>query len=78
MAKFKAYAYRQGVLLPVSLEDKVMPGTPEFAIHTLVKTRPEAVCPYGLHFSMGVSLSSGADLGASRSPTVGQPFTQAQ
>jgi hypothetical protein len=37
MAKFKAYDYRQRVFLPVSLEDQLMPGTLEFAIHTLVK-----------------------------------------
>jgi len=39
MAKFKAYDYRQRVSLPVSLEDQLMPGTLEFAIHTLEKTR---------------------------------------
>ncbi len=39
MAKFKTYDYRQRVLLPVSLEDQLMPGTLEFAIHTLVETR---------------------------------------
>ena len=39
MAKFKAYDYRQRVLLPVSLEDQLMPGTLEFAIHTLVEKR---------------------------------------
>ena len=39
MAKFKAYDYRQRVFLPVSLEDQLMPGTLEFAIHTLVETR---------------------------------------
>ena len=39
MAKFKAYDYSQRVLLPVSLEDQLMPGTLEFAIHTLVETR---------------------------------------
>jgi len=27
------------VLLPVSLEDQLMPGTIEFAIHTLVESR---------------------------------------
>jgi len=36
MAKFKSYDYRQRVLLPVSLEDQLMSGTLEFAIHTLV------------------------------------------
>lgn len=39
MAKFKTYDYRQSVLLPVSLEDQFMPGTLEFAIHTLVEKR---------------------------------------
>ena len=39
MAKFKTYDYRQRVLLPVSLEEQLMPGTLEFAIHTLVEKR---------------------------------------
>ena len=39
MAKFKTYDYRQMVLLPVSLEDQLMSGTLEFAIHTLVEKR---------------------------------------
>ena len=39
MARFKAYDYRQRVFLPVSLADQLMPGTLEFAIHTLVETR---------------------------------------
>jgi transposase len=39
MAKFKAYNYSQRVFLPVSLEDQLMPGTLEFAIHTLVENR---------------------------------------
>ena len=39
MAKFKAYDYRQRVFLPVSLEEQLMPGTLEFAIHTLVESR---------------------------------------
>ncbi len=39
MAKFKTYDYRQRVLLPVSLEDQLIPGTLEFAIHTLVEKR---------------------------------------
>lgn len=39
MAKFRAYDYRQRVSLPVSLEDQLMPGTLEFAIHELVETR---------------------------------------
>jgi transposase len=39
MAKYKPYDYSQQVLIPVSLEDQLMPGTLEFAIHTLVETR---------------------------------------
>ncbi len=39
MARFKTYDYRQRVHLPVSLEDQLMPGTLEFAIHTLVEKR---------------------------------------
>jgi transposase len=39
MARYKTYDYRQRVLLPVSLEDQLMPGALEFAIHTLVETR---------------------------------------
>jgi len=39
MAKYKSYDYSQGVLIPVSLEEQLMPGTIEFAIHTLVETR---------------------------------------
>jgi len=39
MAKYKHYDYSQSVLLPVSLEEQLMPGTLEFAIHTLVETR---------------------------------------
>ena len=36
MAKFKAYDDRQRVFLPVSLEEQLLPGTLEFAIHTKV------------------------------------------
>jgi len=39
MARYKHYNYSQRVLLPVSLEEQLMPGTLEFAIHTLVETR---------------------------------------
>jgi len=39
MAKFKSYDYRQRVFLPVFLEEQLMPGTLEFAIHTLVEDR---------------------------------------
>ena len=39
MAKYRSYDYSQEVLIPVSLEQQLMPGTLEFAIHTLVETR---------------------------------------
>jgi len=39
MAKYKNYDYSQSLLIPVSLEDQLMPGTLEFAIHTLVENR---------------------------------------
>ena len=39
MAKYKGYDYSQKLFIPVSLEDQLMPGTLEFAIHTLIETR---------------------------------------
>ncbi len=36
MAKYKRYDYSQSVLLAVSLQEQLVPGTLEFAIHTLV------------------------------------------
>jgi transposase len=39
MAKYQRYDYSQSVLVPVSLEEQLMPGTLEFAIHTLIETR---------------------------------------
>ena len=39
MAKYKRYDYSQSILIPVSLEQQLMPGTLEFAIHTLIETR---------------------------------------
>jgi transposase len=39
MAKYKYYDYSQSVLIPVSLEEQLVPGTLQFAIHTLVETR---------------------------------------
>lgn len=39
MAKFKRYDYSQKVLIPVSLEEQLVPGTLEFAIHTLIDKR---------------------------------------
>src|SRR5210317_95346 len=39
MAKYKNYDYKQSLMIPVSLEEQLMPGTLEFAIHTLVENR---------------------------------------
>jgi transposase len=39
MAKFKDRNYAQDVLIAVSLEEQLKPGSLEFAIHTLVETR---------------------------------------
>jgi transposase len=39
MARYKRYDYSQRSLVPVSFEEQLMPGTLEFAIHTLVETR---------------------------------------
>jgi len=39
MANYKQQTYKQMVMLPVSLEDQIVPGTLEFAIHTLVEDR---------------------------------------
>jgi len=39
MAKYRSYDYSQEVLIPVCLEEQLIPETLEFAIHTLVETR---------------------------------------
>jgi len=39
MAKYKRYDFSQSLLIPVYFEDQLIPGTLEFAIHTLVETR---------------------------------------
>jgi transposase len=39
MAKYKRYDYKQSIMIPVSLEEQLVPGTLEFAIHTLVERR---------------------------------------
>jgi len=36
MAKYKYYDYSQSKLIPVSLQEQLIPGTLGFAIHTLV------------------------------------------
>jgi hypothetical protein len=39
MAKLKRYDYSQKGLVPVLLEEQLVPGSLEFAIHTLIETR---------------------------------------
>jgi len=39
MATDKARNYRQMIMLPISLDDHLMPGTLEWAIHELVEHR---------------------------------------
>ena len=39
MAKYRPYDYSQRVMVPVSLEEQLVPGTLEFAIQTLVEDR---------------------------------------
>ena len=39
MAKYKRYDLSQSMLIPVFFEEQLMPGTLEFAIHTLVQNR---------------------------------------
>ena len=39
MAKYKRCDFSQSILIPVSFEEQLIPGTLEFAIHTLVETR---------------------------------------
>jgi transposase len=39
MGKFKHYDYAQTVMVPISLEKQLMPGTLEFAIHELIHRR---------------------------------------
>lgn len=39
MAKFKPYDYKQRVMIPVALDEQIMEGTLEYAIHELVENR---------------------------------------
>jgi transposase/IS5 family transposase len=44
MAKYKQYDYDQMIMLPISLEDQLTPGTLEFGIHTVVETCMDLSC----------------------------------
>jgi transposase len=39
MAKYKKYNYAQMVMIPVSLEDQLLPGTLEYTIHEAVESK---------------------------------------
>ena len=39
MARYKHYDYNQLMIVPVSLEEQLMPGTLEYAIHHVVEER---------------------------------------
>jgi hypothetical protein len=39
MARYKPYDYDQLMMVPISLEDQLMPGTLEYAIHHVVEER---------------------------------------
>ena len=39
MARYKRYDYSQMMMVPVSLEEQLMPGTIEYAIHNVVEER---------------------------------------
>ena len=41
MARYKLYDYDQLMMVPVSLEEQLMPGTLEYAIHHVVEKRLE-------------------------------------
>jgi transposase len=43
MAKYRPYDYSQRMMIPVSLEEQLVPGTLEFAIQTLVEDRMDMV-----------------------------------
>ena len=42
MARYKPYDYAQTVMVPISLEKQLLPGTLEFAIHELIHRRVDA------------------------------------
>ena len=39
MAKYRDYDYSRMIMVPVSLEEQLMPGTLEYAIHHVVEER---------------------------------------
>ena len=41
MARYKHYDYKQLIMVPVSLEEQLIPGTLEYAIHHVLEERLE-------------------------------------
>jgi len=39
MARYKRYDYNQMIMVPLSLEEQLVPGTLEYAIHHIVEER---------------------------------------
>lgn len=39
MTRYKPFDYKQTVMLPLSLENQLLPGTFEFALHYLIESR---------------------------------------
>ena len=50
MAKFKKYNYDQRVMVPISFEEQIIPGTLEYAIHFAVENKLDLSC-FDSHFS---------------------------
>ena len=65
MAKYKPYDYSQSVMLPLSLEEQLVPGTLEYAIHHIIEHRFDISC-FNERFSndkTGVNVWVSKDLG---------------
>ncbi len=43
MARYKHYDYKQLMMVPVSLEEQLIPGTLEYAIHHVLEERLDLV-----------------------------------
>jgi len=48
MATYKAHNYSQMILLPISLEDQLLPGTLEWAMHALFDYTLPLSCPFSI------------------------------
>ncbi len=44
MAKYKPYDYSQSIMVPLSLEEQLVPGTLEYAIHHIIEHRFDISC----------------------------------